>query len=937
MGGTLETIFALLGIVLNTALGLTILSQKDKKPYHWAYGFFALNLVAIAVSLHFFRTAPTEAEAWQWLTAYHYLGSTAALVMLYFCYLFPQKLRFFNKDIIVHILAVSGLLFLYSLAAKTQYGVIGSLDMLSHNNLANPGKLFPLFGTILIIYILAISLTLVAQYVRARGDKKQISYILVGILFFVLCGVTFAIILPWLGVYSFIALTPISASFVSLAFFYAILRHQLFDIRIILRKSAVYSVLVGAVIIGYLLILEIARSVDLTGIMQWIESSPLTAVDGYQFSLPVSLTFFSALINAGIGLFLLSQRKSKEIISYGAFAVLIGICYVFMAAFQASRTAESITTYVLLFSFFGGLIGPTFLLFSLYYSGKRLAAKWIFPIFLPILAIFSLFFASTQTFISDVNLSSGFPVVNHNWGRTLSDSIWFIYILLAYFVLITSYRNRQKDRKKDEHKYLIVATAFPFAIALIIHIYLPARGDYSLTFLGPLTSWFFIAITAFLILRHQLFDIRVILRKSFVYSAMIAAVFAAYFIIIELVRVFRPEESAGTLQVVFLVALVLLSLLFPLLKQLEKLSEKLIFSQYQQSRHRLLALGEQLLQTTDLRSLTSLFAGEVNAVYAPAFIDIWGRLPSDTQLRRLHLLGDSPYTISVVNEATTEFKRQQKTQQLHRPSNEPTTSLTYVGLSGQEVTLCLFIGQRGHEEQYTFQDIHLLEDLCRFLATSLRHALVHEQQRELLLLKEHQIHTADAALSELEAEESFPSPIAPSDSQIDEVTPTPLADRPSLSQVPLTLSKKEIATALRKFYHPSEELIQQFSGLNCIERTQRDNQCSPSAALKTLLTEIIDYFQPTNDVGIRTRNRIKYEILRMMAHDSATEEQIMWELGFEPESDFWARVNPDKVRSPRYPYQGKGDYAATSRASFKRLKQESLADVLWRLEVVEKG
>jgi hypothetical protein len=63
---------------------------------------------------------------------------------------------------------------------------------------------------------------------------------------------------------------------------------------------------------------------------------------------------------------------------------------------------------------------------------------------------------------------------------------------------------------------------------------------------------------------------------------------------------------------------------------------------------------------------------------------------------------------------------------------------------------------------------------------------------------------------------------------------------------------------------------------------------------------------------------------------------MMWDLGFESDMDVWAKNNGDKVREPRYPYRGRGDYAATSRASFKRLKSQAIEDVRWRLEELEK-
>ncbi len=124
--------------------------------------------------------------------------------------------------------------------------------------------------------------------------------------------------------------------------------------------------------------------------------------------------------------------------------------------------------------------------------------------------------------------------------------------------------------------------------------------------------------------------------------------------------------------------------------------------------------------------------------------------------------------------------------------------------------------------------------------------------------------------------------------------------------------------------------------MNCVKK---EADCSGNDlinALRTIVDKVIGGFEPNTNFSIRSSVRLKYEILRMMAYEGATDEQIMWDLGFEPDSDFWAKRNGDIARKPRFPYTGKGDYAATSRASFKRLKAQAIEDVRWRIEEMEK-
>ncbi len=151
-----------------------------------------------------------------------------------------------------------------------------------------------------------------------------------------------------------------------------------------------------------------------------------------------------------------------------------------------------------------------------------------------------------------------------------------------------------------------------------------------------------------------------------------------------------------------------------------------------------------------------------------------------------------------------------------------------------------------------------------------------------------------------------------------------------------TVQSQHIAKALRDYTNLTNLMANSLLGLNCMKVGKSSGGGDRVEHFRAILDRLIVCFEPKSTEQTRSFARLKFEILRMMAYEGATDEQIMWDLGFEPDSDFWAKRNGDIARKPRFPYTGKGDYGATSRASFKRLKSQAIEDVRWRLEEMEK-
>ena len=127
------------------------------------------------------------------------------------------------------------------------------------------GNLDPINGPLLSfyiglagIYILASLFKLGRNFVRSSGKARmQMKYLLVGVSIFIIAALIFDGLLPALGVSNFNIFGPVfSVVFVAFTA-YAIVRHELLDIRVVVQRSLIYLILLAIVAVSYVGLLQI--------------------------------------------------------------------------------------------------------------------------------------------------------------------------------------------------------------------------------------------------------------------------------------------------------------------------------------------------------------------------------------------------------------------------------------------------------------------------------------------------------------------------------------------------------------------------------------------------------------------------------------------------------------------------------------------------------
>lgn len=132
--------------------------------------------------------------------------------------------------------------------------------------------------------------------------------------------------------------------------------------------------------------------------------------------------------------------------------------------------------------------------------------------------------------------------------------LYIAIVLFFYGAFAFSYyklfRYGKSQNKKVQYQvfYISIGTFFTLAGAAIFDVILPILGEVRFYSAGPLSTVFMIGFISYAILRHQLMDIRIIIQRGLIYSALLALIVVFYLVLVHIGLLFQP--AVGTTAVV---------------------------------------------------------------------------------------------------------------------------------------------------------------------------------------------------------------------------------------------------------------------------------------------------------------------------------------------------------------------------------------------------
>lgn len=212
-----------------------------------------------------------------------------ATALFYFALIFPGPFRQrFWLDVVLGTLA--GLLFVLTL---TKW-MVSRVQVVDGYITGDFGPVLLIFTLFFLLELFGSLVVLVLKYRSAKGTtRQQLAYALVAFLFFISTFLNTNLILPvFFGMFQFNNLGPVFSLPMVVLIGYAIIRHQLMDIRVVIQRGLIYTLLLVIIIGFYLLIISgLGYLFQIVTKLTIIMSTSLTIIVGI-FGVPVIERYF---------------------------------------------------------------------------------------------------------------------------------------------------------------------------------------------------------------------------------------------------------------------------------------------------------------------------------------------------------------------------------------------------------------------------------------------------------------------------------------------------------------------------------------------------------------------------------------------------------------------------------------------------------------------
>ncbi len=255
--------------------------------------------------------------------------------------------------------------------------------------------------------------------------------------------------------------------------------------------------------------------------------------------------------------------------------------------------------------------------------------RWLTALGLGLCAFFILF----STFLVDFSQTDGAWSVPNPIGFLAADSfpmgLWTVLLLsfaaLSVASLFVRYRRAHRV-EQEQIKWLLYAAALFFLVYGISFAFNNSNSGFSSLFdiMISLVVLFLPAAISIAILRHRLYDIDLIIRKTLLYGALTGLLGLVYSVVV--VALQSMVDSAGGQQpplVIVISTLVIAALFAPLRKRVQALIDRRFFRRKYDAQQVLAHFAQTARDETDLDALQAELLRAVQDAMQPERISVW--------------------------------------------------------------------------------------------------------------------------------------------------------------------------------------------------------------------------------------------------------------------------------------------------------------------------
>lgn len=249
-----------------------------------------------------------------------------------------------------------------------------------------------------------------------------------------------------------------------------------------------------------------------------------------QFSPEILAILFISSIDFLLGIVIFLQNPRNPINSaYGFFAATVTAWGLGVGFFLAT-TNDGWGDFLARFLYFaGGSIPASFLYFSRILSAQQRFVSWqTFFIFFPTFCFFVLYFFTDLVIAGYTVTLAGAKAFTYGPFHLLFDAHLWVYFIFAFIALQKHYRMHE-DAERYRTLFIILGTYLVLFVAGITNVIIPLLSIFSFIWIGPTATIVWVGIIAYAVLKHQLFNIRIIAAELFVISLWLLSLVRTFF------------------------------------------------------------------------------------------------------------------------------------------------------------------------------------------------------------------------------------------------------------------------------------------------------------------------------------------------------------------------------------------------------------------------
>lgn len=215
----------------------------------------------------------------------------------------------------------------------------------------------------------------------------------------------------------------------------------------------------------------------------------------------------------------------------------------------------------------------------------------------------------------NVKLMFGFYYEQGNTLCLIAFIIWLLFVIISHLKLIDLYRTTYPQQKRQ---ILMLSLGIPIGFGGGTMNWLPGFGINIFPF-GNFLVPIYGLILAYAVLKHQLLDINFVLRKSFVYSVLIALISLLYLLIIFLLEKFAQGVFGYRSLIISIFTAFGFGLIFmPLRHRIQCFADRYFFKGTQEEIVQQNAqLRQEIAQSDKYKTLSTLASGVAHEVKNP--------------------------------------------------------------------------------------------------------------------------------------------------------------------------------------------------------------------------------------------------------------------------------------------------------------------------------